>query len=259
MSGWKRPGRSGAVLYAVLAAVVGALTSAVCSVQIERKRPTTQLGHRGLPPGGLIVVANHTSLADGVLLALAGQRLGRPLRMLGTAGIIDAPILKHLFRRLGFIPVRRRTAEAAHSLAAAADAIAAGEAIALYPEGRITRDPKFWPERSKTGAVRLALQTGAPIVAVASVGAHRVVGRRRKLWRLLVNLVRRPTVQMRVGEPIDVRTLIGLAPGEQASNEQVKQAADAVMSQLVAMVEGLRGERAPDPLGVPRTDQPGNS
>ena len=130
--------------------------------------------------------------------------------------------------------------------------LGAGEAIALYPEGRITRQPHFWPERSKTGAVRLALQSGAPVVPVASVGAERVVGRRHKLIGLLLNVVRRPTVRMLVGEPIDVRTLIGISPDADASPEQVKQAADQVMARLVSLVEELRGEVAPDPLGVPR-------
>ena len=55
--------------------------------------------------------------------------------------------------------------------------LADGEAVGIFPEGRLTRDPMMWPERAKTGAVRLALRTGAPIVPVAMVGAHRVVGR----------------------------------------------------------------------------------
>lgn len=252
MSGWKRPGRSGAVLYAVLAALVGAVTAAVCSVEVDRRRPAKVEGPRALPAGGVIVVANHTSLIDGVLLALVGRRLGRPLRMLGTAGIIDAPLLRIVFRRLGFIPVRRHGKDAAAALEPAAEALRAGEAIALYPEGRITRQPHFWPERSKTGAVRLALQSGAPIVPVASVGAERVVGRRHRLVGLLLNIVRRPTVRMLVGEPIEVRTLIGLAPEAEATPEQVKQAADRVMAELVSLVETLRCEAAPDPLGVPR-------
>ena len=90
--------------------------------------------------------------------------------------------------RLGFIPVARGGPDAAHALDAAAAALAAGEAVGVFPEGRITRDPNRWPERAKTGAVRLALRSGAPIVPVAMVGAHEVVGRKRIVLRLLKNL-----------------------------------------------------------------------
>ena len=74
----------------------------------------------------------------------------------------------------------------------------------MFPEGRITRDPNQWPERAKTGAVRLALRSGAPIVPVAMVGAHEVVGRKRIVLRLIKNVILRPRVDVLVGEPIDV-------------------------------------------------------
>ena len=45
----------------------------------------------------------------------------------------------------------------------------------------ITRDGDHWPERAKTGMVRLALRSGAPVVPVAMIGAHRVIPRRRIL------------------------------------------------------------------------------
>ena len=123
-----------------------------------------------LPPGGIIVISNHTSYADGVLLALACKRMGRPLRLLATGGVFRVPVLGGLLRRLGFIRVERGTADAAEALGPATEALAAGEAVGLFPEGRITRDPAMWPERAKTGVVRLALGTGAPIVPVAMSG-----------------------------------------------------------------------------------------
>jgi 1-acyl-sn-glycerol-3-phosphate acyltransferase len=244
---------TGALLYALVGAMISALTTIFCHLEIAHQR-----GRRSaigsLPPGPLIVVANHTSLIDGVLLAVAGRRLGRPFRMLGTAGVIEAPLLRVVFRRLGFIPVRRRGTDPAGALRPAAEALAAGEVVALYPEGRITRDRRFWPERSKTGAVRLALMTGAPIVPVASVGAELVVSRRRVILRALMNLVIRPRVRMHVGDPIDVRALIGgdRRPLPMLEPELVRSAADQVMARLVAMVADLRGEAAPDPIGVER-------
>ena len=84
------------------------------------------------------------------------------------------------------------------------------------------------------------------------VGAHRVVSRRRVVPNLLFNLIRRPTVDTRVGASIDVRRLMNIGPTTEPTPDEVRLAADLVMSRLVAVVGQLRGERAPDPHGVPR-------
>ena len=130
----------------------------------------------------------------------------------------------------------------------ALEALAAGEAVGLYPEGRITRDPAMWPERAKTGAVRLALRSGAPIVPIAMVGAHRVVSRRKIVTNLVKNLVLRPKVLVKVGEPIDVRTLVG--DRDDTAIDVIREVADAVMSELVALVADLREELPEHPSGA---------
>ena len=249
---WRKPGRTGAILYATLVAVVGAATAAVSRLEIERQRGRREAA-RMLPSGPIIVISNHTSYADGVLLALACRRMGRSLRLLATSGVFGAPVLGSVVRKLGYIRVKRGAADASTSLDEAAVALAAGEAVGIFPEGRLTRDPMMWPERAKTGAVRLALRTGAPIVPVAMVGAHRVVGQRRVVPTLLRNLGRRPKVDTRVGAPIDIRRLMNIGPATQPTTDEVRQAADLVMARLVAVVAELRGERAPNPHGVPRT------
>jgi 1-acyl-sn-glycerol-3-phosphate acyltransferase len=251
MSGWKKPG-----LYAIAAAIVGAVATSVSTWELEKRRDVERRGDQTLPAGGVIVIANHTSLADGVFLALVGQRLGRPLRLLGTAGIIEAPVLGRLFKKLGFIAVHRKSTNPAAALEHAAEALRAGDAIALYPEGRITRNATSWPERAKTGAVRLALLTGAPIVPVASVGIENVVGRKkhRMVVQLLTNVVRRPKVRIQVGDPINVRKLIGIGPTIEPTADEVRLAADEVSRQLIQMLEAMRGEQAPNPIGVDRID-----
>lgn len=251
MSGpsWRHPGRTGAILYAVFAALLGGVTTVISRLQVERQRGR-RAAAQALPDGPIIVISNHTSYADGILLAIACRKLGRSLRLLATAGVFRTPVIGPIARRLGFIPVRRGSADAAGALDDAAAALAAGEAIGLYPEGRITRHPERWPERSKTGAVRLALRTGAPIVPVAMVGAHEVVGRRHIVRTLLRNLILRPKVATKVGEPIDVRVLVDGAREPDA--DAIRAAADVVMWRLVHLVEDLRGERAPAPEGVER-------
>ena len=246
---WRHPGRTGAVIYALLAAVFGGVVAATSRLQVERQRGRAEVA-RSLPSGAIIVISNHTSYADGVLLALACRRHGRSLRMLATAGVFRVPVLGWLGRRLGFIPVSRGSKDAAGSLDAAAEALAHGEAVGLYPEGRLTRDPAMWPERAKTGAVRLALRTGAPVVPVAMVGAHEVVGRRRIILRMVTNVVRRPKVAVRIGAPIDA---LGLAGGRtDPEPDVVREIADVTMAELISLVAELRGERPEHPTGVPR-------
>lgn len=246
-STWQRPGLRSALLYAFAAGLLGAVVSAVSRLELTRRSVTDT----DLPDGPVIVIANHTSFADGILLALVGRRLGRSLRLMATGGVFRSGLVGPMARRLGFIPVRRGTDSAATSLDAAATALAAGEAVGLFPEGRITRDPQHWPERSRTGAVRLAIRTGAPIVPVALVGAERLVGSTGILGRLLRNTIFRPRVTVAVGEPIDVRRLAGVSEGAVLDDTAIRRVADEVMAVLVAQVAELRGEPAPHPHGVP--------
>jgi 1-acyl-sn-glycerol-3-phosphate acyltransferase len=99
----------------------------------------------------------------------------------------------------------------------------------------------------------LALRTGAPIVPVAMVGAHRVVGRHRVLPNLLLNVIRRPKVDTRIGDPIDIRDLMNIGPTTEPTVDEVRLAADVVMGRLVTIIADLRGEAPPTPRGVDPT------
>jgi 1-acyl-sn-glycerol-3-phosphate acyltransferase len=254
VNGWRNPGRTGAVLYTFGAVAVGIASTMVSRLAVARQRGRRNAAQR-LPDGPIIVISNHTSYADGVLLVLACRRLGRSLRLLAKSAMFRVPVLGRLLRRLGFIPVERGGPDAARALDAAAEALAAGEAVGIFPEGRITRDPQRWPERSKTGAIRLALRSGAPIVPVAMVGAHEVVGSKRNFTRLIKNLVLRPRVEVMVGAPIDVRPLVGWAA--EPSHDAVRDAADLVMGELIALVAEVRQLDPDYALGAPRLDERG--
>lgn len=215
----------------------------------------TQIGDQHLPAtGAVIVVGNHLSVADAFVLTAAVARRGRRIRMLGTAGLFRAPVLGALLRKVGYIPVHRRTADASAALAPARAALAAGQCVGLYPEGAITRLPDSWPARGRTGVVRLALDTGAPVVPLAQWGTHRFVGAEGTRWRALLSPLTRPRVGVRLGPPLDLRALLGVASAAEATGEQLREGADAVMAALVAELTVLRGEAAPDWAG--RTENP---
>ena len=242
---WKNPGWTGGLIYGVAAVIVGGMASTLTRLTIARRRGRRTAVAR-LPAGAVIVISNHASHADGLLLALTCRRMGRSIRMLATSGVFGAPVIGTLAKRIGFIPVERGKASAADALDVAAEALRAGEAVGIFPEGRTTRDPNHWPERSKTGAVRLALETGVPIVPIAMVGTHRVMPRKRPLPTLIKNLILRPDVLVEVGVPIDVKKLIG---SDEPTPIRIRELADQVMGELVVLVAELRGEAPPELLG----------
>jgi 1-acyl-sn-glycerol-3-phosphate acyltransferase len=154
------PTRRGRAAYAVLARVLRLLV-----------RPTV-IG--GLPEGPVLVIANHLSVADGPALAVAGTAAHRQLRMLGTAGVFTAPVLGPLLLEAGMVPVKRGTSAASSALAGAQLLLDAGEAVALFPEGRIG-DGVVQP--LKPGAAVLASRTGVPVVLAVVTGTQSVVPR----------------------------------------------------------------------------------
>lgn len=112
-----------------------------------------------LPEGGVLVAANHVSGLDPLLLITASRR---PLRFLIAEEEYNRFGLRWLFRAAGCIPVDRggRTDAA---FRAAVRALHAGEAVALFPHGRIFLDDQ--PEsRVKPGVLRLAQLAHCPIV-----------------------------------------------------------------------------------------------
>jgi 1-acyl-sn-glycerol-3-phosphate acyltransferase len=206
----------------------------------------TQTGSEHLPTSGpVIVVGNHLSVADAFVLTAAVARRGRRIRMLGTAGLFTAPVVGALLRKAGYVPVHRRSADPAAALAPARAALEAGQCLGLYPEGAITRQPDCWPARGKTGVVRLALDTGAPVVPLAQWGTHRFVGPEGTRWRAWLSPLTRPRVDVRIGPPLDLRALLGVSSAAEARGEQLRRGADLVMDALLAELVLLRGEQAP--------------
>ena len=78
-----------------------------------------------------------------------------------------------------------------------------GECVVVYPEGTITRQPDLWPMTGKTGAARIALASGAPVIPVAQWGANHILAPYAKRPRLLP----RKTIHMTAGPPVDLDDL----------------------------------------------------
>ena len=125
--------------------------------------------------GPVIVVANHMSHADPFVLAHYIYDAGRWPVYLAKASVFKIPVLGRWLHAVEQTPVERGTVDAAKALDAAVAALVAGKCVLIYPEGSTTKEPDLWPMRGKTGAARLWLATGAPVIPVAMWGPQRVV------------------------------------------------------------------------------------
>jgi len=180
--------------------------------------------------GPAIVVGNHLSYLDAFAHGDFVIRAGRRPRFLAKAELFENPFLRMVLGGAGQIPVRRGTGDQA-PLEAATRALEAGEVVFIYPEGTsATPNPDFSPARGKTGAVRLALATGAPIVPVATWGGQ-YVWRRSGKRRFEFG---RP-IWLRAGEPM-------VLPQDASDASTVRRLTDELMAQLASLVDDLRAE-----------------
>ena len=103
------------------------------------------------------------------------------------------------------IPVYRDTVDASTAYSAAVEAVNSGECVAIYPEATLTRDPDLWPMVGKTGAARVALATGAPVIPVAQWGPQEVLAPYTKR----LHLFPRQTMHVKAGPPVDLSEFAG--------------------------------------------------
>ncbi|MGV1080798.1 MAG: lysophospholipid acyltransferase family protein [Candidatus Nanopelagicales bacterium] len=194
---------------------------------------------------GFIVVSNHTTLVDPATLTHFLWDNGFPPYFMAKEGVFRIPVLGRLLQDAEQIPVHRGGPGAAESLTGAVSAIDEGKVVVIFPEGTTTKDPERWPMVAKTGAARLALTTGCPVIPVAQWGTERIMPRGRKI----PDLVHRHTVHLLAGEPVDLGGLHGGLDDPAVLHE----ATDRIMDRLTVLVERLRGEPAPphrfDPNG----------
>jgi len=196
--------------------------------------------------GGCIVVANHRSYFDTLAMAVTIARTGRPVRFLGKKEVFDAPVVGQLATAMGGIRVERGSGSD-EPLRAAAEAVEAGELVALMPQGTIPRGPAFFdPElKGRWGAAKLAAMTGAPVIPVGLWGTEQVWPRSSRVPNVL-NVTNPPLVTVRVGEPVDIK-----GRSADADTKRIMKAISALLPK-----EG-RERYEPTPEELARTYPPG--
>ena len=195
-------------------------------------------GRENIPrKGPVIITPNHLSYVDWGTDALFLHVSGRYPTFLIKDSAFNVKFLGAFLHKAGQLPVHRGRADAALVLKEAEKELADGAAVVIYPEATATRDPNLWPMVSKTGAARLALSTGAPVIPVAHWGTYDILPYGSKKLKLFP----RKTVRTIAGPPVD------LSPwaGQQTSAKALRAATAAIMADVTALVAKLRDEEPP--------------
>jgi 1-acyl-sn-glycerol-3-phosphate acyltransferase len=197
--------------------------------------------------GGLIIVPNHISHADPLVAARFVYEAGRWPQYLAKASVFKLPVVGWLLRKVDQIPVERGSVEAAKSLDLLVRAIQSGGSVIIYPEGSTTKQPDLWPMRGKTGAARLALLTGAPVVPLVMWGPERIFDPRTAKVRVRPRM----PVTVAAGPPIDLSRWAGSTPTKETLTEMTEE----IMLRLRDMLAEIRGG-TPPPLWRPGSAAP---
>jgi 1-acyl-sn-glycerol-3-phosphate acyltransferase len=178
-----------------------------------------RLRARGLehvPEGGFVLAANHTSNFDPWPLGIPFLPR-RQLRFMAKAELFN-PILAPILRAGGAFKVRRGEGDV-EAMRTAAELAREGEIVVMFPEG--TRQKKGLRKkraaRPHTGAARIALTAGVPLVPAAIGGTDR--------------LSRLGPLRVAFGEPVDVSDLEGI---------ETKRAAAIATDRLMQAIEELK-------------------
>jgi 1-acyl-sn-glycerol-3-phosphate acyltransferase len=193
--------------------------------------------------GPAIIVANHLSFVDSVLLLFD---LPRRVYALGKAEYTDRRITSWLFCGAGMIPVRReQPGDLAGAFEQAREVLAAGDVLVIFPEGTRTRDGQL--HRGHPGAAHLALETGAPLIPIGIIGTDQIL----PTGAAIVRPFRKAT--LRIGRPID--------PTTSGFTHSTNRARRAITDQLMSEIRRLSGQPYDDhyaqPGGCPAKQPPG--
>ncbi|PBC71427.1 1-acyl-sn-glycerol-3-phosphate acyltransferase [Streptomyces sp. TLI_235] len=147
--------------------------------------------------GGAVLVSNHISYLDFIFAGLGPWRGGKRLtRFMAKDDVFKHRISGPLMRGMRHIPVDRTDGQPAYD--AAVEALREGEIVGVFPEATISRS--FMLKKFKTGAARMAAESGTPLLPVILWGTQQLwtKGRPKTLTK------RHVPITVMIGEPIEL-------------------------------------------------------
>lgn len=173
----------------------------------------------GIPRHGPVVVAcNHVSYLDPIMVGLAVEKRGRLPRFMAKRELFTIPVFGAALRQMQHVPVDRQGAAAA-AFPEGIARLQQGHLLALFPEATIR--PQFDPANGKTGAARLAIESGAPLLPVGLWGGQAISTKGDK-----VRLRRRLPLGVSVGALMSAQEDEDAAQLTRRLMEQIGQLAD---------------------------------
>jgi len=181
--------------------------------------------------GGGVVAMNHIGYLDFALVGYAFRPKKRMVRFMAKKEVFDHKISGPLMRGMKHIPVDREAGAGSYN--AAVQALRSGELVGVFPEATISQS--FELKHFKSGAARMALEAGVPIIPAVVWGSQRVWTKNRKK-----DLTRGTEIRVVVGEPYTPK-------GDPAA------ATDELKARMQALLTEARATYGGEPRGPENT------
>ena len=172
-------------------------------------------GQRNMPPTGpALLVANHQSFVDPILVGLAARR---PLVYLARKTLFKNPVFAFIIRSMNAVPIDQ-DGVGKEGIRTVLDQLQLGKPVVIFPEGSRTPDGPMYP--LKPGILLLIKRMQVPIVPVGIAGAYDAwpIWRSYPIPAPLCWPTRPSTIAVTIGKPLDPRRYAEL-PREQALAE----------------------------------------
>jgi len=204
-------------------------------------------GHENIPTkGGAVLAINHIGYLDFALTGTAALPVKRYVRFMAKKEIFENKLAGPLMRGMHHISVDRSNGTA--SFVTALRALRSGEIIGIFPEGTVS--VSFEIKELKSGAVRLAMGAGVPVIPTIVWGSQRIwtKGVKRNLRKQNI------PVTVAFGKPMYFDKGADADAGEKALREIMIEMLHDVQSKYPDSHEGKRwaparlGGTAPAPL-----------
>lgn len=191
-----------------------------------------------LPAGPKILAANHPTTTDPFLLPLL---VNEPIFIFVTGMAFEVPVLGALLERGGHIRVDNNLESRLHTLQQAVERLARGGNIGIFPEGSLSPEPGAFC-RPRSGAARIAMQSGAPVIPVGIHHSPDACYTRQvstESYQQTARWVVRGDYFLSVGQPLHFS-------GDTESNREVRRVSAQIMEAIQAQAR-LSQERMASP------------